>query len=98
MANERVIKTVPGPGNEYLPVTPQTVAKSAPPPGLSVVSNAPNAATGRYDVIRDGVRIAVCKTQSHANEISSAAALNYPNPNLFVSRNLITTFEPPPGT
>lgn len=96
MANERVIKSVPGPGNEY--VAGAAAPKSVPPVGLSNVSNQQNAVTGRFDVWRDGVRIAVCKTQSHANEISSHASVNWPNPNVAVSRNLVTVFEPPAGT
>lgn len=87
--------TVPGPGNEYAAGKPPT---TVPPSGQSTVTNAVNPASGRYDVFRDGVKIAVCKTQSHANEISGHAALAWPNPNPATLMNQITSFSAPPGT
>jgi hypothetical protein len=79
----------PGPGNEYAPGKPLL---SVPAPGQTAVTNALNANTGRYDVFRDGFRIAVSKTAFHAAEISAAAAVNYPNP---WKQPVITTFEAP---
>lgn len=87
--------TLPGPGSEYAAGKPPL---SVPVAGVTTVTNAPNPVTGRFDVFRDGVRIAVCKTQSHANEISAHAAGVYPNPNPATLRNQITSFEPPPGS
>jgi hypothetical protein len=81
-----------GPGHEYDPGPP---ALSIPPAGLTVVSTATNAVTGRIDVFRDGFRIAVAKTSFHAGEVAAHAALAYPNP---WKRPTITSFEAPAGT
>jgi hypothetical protein len=82
----------PGPGNEYAAGKPPL---SVPLAGQTTVTNALNASTGRYDIFRDGVRIAVAKTAFHAAELSQAASVNYPNPWV---RPVITTFEAPVGS
>jgi hypothetical protein len=79
----------PGPGNEYAAGKPPL---SVPPTGQTTVTNAPNANTSRYDIFRDGFRIAQAKTAFHAAEISAAAASSYPNP---WKQPVITTFEAP---
>jgi hypothetical protein len=81
----------PGPGNEYGAGKPPL---SVPEAGQSVVTNGLNPSTGRYDIFRDGLRIAIAKTAWHAAEVSQAAALNYPNP---WKRPVVTAFEAPAG-
>jgi len=80
-----------GPGHEY-DVAPPPL--SVPPTGVTTVTTASNAATGRIDVLRDGRRIAVAKTAFHAAEIAAHAALAYSNP---WKIPLVTTFEAPLG-
>jgi hypothetical protein len=67
---------------------------SIPPPGQTVVSQAQNASSGRYEVYCNGYRIAVAKTPFHAGEIAGAAALNWPNT---YQPPILTTFEAPAG-
>lgn len=68
---------------------------SVPPPGQTTVTQGgQNAATGRFEIYRNGYRIATSKTSSHAAEIAAAAAGNWPNT---YQSPIVTAFEPPLG-
>lgn len=81
-----------GPGHEYDTAPPPF---SIPPAGATTVSTASNAVTGRIDIFRDGLRIAVAKTAFHAAEVAAAAAVAYPNP---WKAPVVTSFQAPSGT
>jgi len=68
---------------------------SIPPPGQTSVTQAQNVVTGRYEVFRDGYRIAVAKTSFHASELAAHATNSWPNP---YQAPIVTSFEPPAGS
>ncbi len=82
---------IPGPPLYVPGAKPPT---SIPPAGLTTVSQGLNPVTGRYEIYRNGYRIAVSKTSFHAGEIAAHAALNWPNT---YQPPIVTTFEAPAG-
>jgi hypothetical protein len=72
----------------------QKAPTSVPPAGQTTVSQGQSAVTGRFEVYRNGYRIATAKTASHAAEIAAHAALNWPNT---YQPPIVTSFEPPFG-
>jgi hypothetical protein len=67
---------------------------SIPPAGQTSVTQGQNAVTGRFEIYRNGYRIAVAKTAVHAAEIAAHAATNWPNT---YQPPIVTSFEAPAG-
>ena len=85
---------IPGPPLYTEKVPGAKPPTSIPPPGQTTVTQGQNAVTGRYEIYRNGYRIAVSKTASHAAEIAGHASLNWPNT---YQPPIVTTFEAPSG-
>lgn len=68
---------------------------SIPPAGQTTVTQAQNPVTGRFEIYRNGYRIAVTKSAWHAAELSAHAANTWPNT---YQPPIVTAFEAPAGS